>query len=314
MNTSLDFLGGFRWAKVLDACKQLCMGVGEGLGEEEQIDLTPELPRIIVIGDESSGKSSTLERVAMVDLLPRAHGISTRQPIVLKLRTDPAYEYDKPRLTVQIPDAAEDIKAQIDAGNLTSMKVQELLTKHMNNLKTQGIGVVQDKEIEVEVRSNNVPSLDLVDLPGLIVTQDAHGIAEATEELTRAYLKKENTGAVLCVVSSETSNLRTTKAFRVLQDAIKDGDINDENSIAVLAKADKDWQNDFEEEGKAHALWRLEERLLQINEDKPGEGELFKFHGFVAVKNRNTRVNSQEEMGLAEYNRTEEEWVSGVQV
>mgnify|MGYP006287610819 CR=1 FL=1 len=36
-----------------------------------------KLPRFIVIGDENSGKSSTLERIAMVDVFPRNHKICT---------------------------------------------------------------------------------------------------------------------------------------------------------------------------------------------------------------------------------------------
>ena len=47
------------------------------------------LPRIIVIGNESSGKSSTLERIAGQPVLPCADGICTRAPVVLELKYDP---------------------------------------------------------------------------------------------------------------------------------------------------------------------------------------------------------------------------------
>jgi hypothetical protein len=47
------------------------------------------LPRIIVIGNESSGKSSTLERIAGQAVLPCAAGICTRAPVVLELKYDP---------------------------------------------------------------------------------------------------------------------------------------------------------------------------------------------------------------------------------
>ena len=47
------------------------------------------LPRIIVIGNESSGKSSTLDRIAGQPVLPCADGICTRAPVVLELKYDP---------------------------------------------------------------------------------------------------------------------------------------------------------------------------------------------------------------------------------
>jgi hypothetical protein len=47
------------------------------------------LPRIIVIGNESSGKSSTLERIAGQPVLPCDTGICTRAPVVLELKYDP---------------------------------------------------------------------------------------------------------------------------------------------------------------------------------------------------------------------------------
>ena len=42
-----------------------------------------ELPQIVVIGAQSSGKSSVLESVVGRDFLPRGSGIVTRCPLVL---------------------------------------------------------------------------------------------------------------------------------------------------------------------------------------------------------------------------------------
>ena len=43
-------------------------------------------PQLVVIGSESSGKSSLLERLAMMPILPTAEGICTRLPIYIRLR------------------------------------------------------------------------------------------------------------------------------------------------------------------------------------------------------------------------------------
>jgi dynamin 1-like protein len=47
----------------------------------EQIDL----PQIVVIGAQSSGKSSVLENIVGKDFLPRGSGIVTRRPLILQL-------------------------------------------------------------------------------------------------------------------------------------------------------------------------------------------------------------------------------------
>ncbi|KAG0332477.1 vacuolar protein sorting-associated protein 1, partial [Podila horticola] len=55
-----------------------------------------DLPQIVVIGSQSSGKSSVLENIVGRDFLPRGTGIVTRRPLVLQLINRPA------------PNAAED--------------------------------------------------------------------------------------------------------------------------------------------------------------------------------------------------------------
>ncbi|KAI0988097.1 hypothetical protein GJ496_011596 [Pomphorhynchus laevis] len=44
-----------------------------------------ELPQIVVVGSQSSGKSSVLESLVGRDFLPRGSGIVTRRPLVLQL-------------------------------------------------------------------------------------------------------------------------------------------------------------------------------------------------------------------------------------
>ena len=58
--------------------------------------LARQLPKIVVVGGQSSGTSSVLEAVVGRDFLPRGIGIVTRRPLELQLETaaDPnAKEY-----------------------------------------------------------------------------------------------------------------------------------------------------------------------------------------------------------------------------
>ncbi|KAJ2886867.1 vacuolar protein sorting-associated protein 1 [Coemansia asiatica] len=49
-----------------------------------------DLPQIVVIGSQSSGKSSVLENIVGRDFLPRGTGIVTRRPLILQLINRPA--------------------------------------------------------------------------------------------------------------------------------------------------------------------------------------------------------------------------------
>lgn len=51
------------------------------LGQNTSLDL----PQIVVVGGQSSGKSSVLEAIVGRSFLPRGHGIITRRPLVLQL-------------------------------------------------------------------------------------------------------------------------------------------------------------------------------------------------------------------------------------
>ncbi|KAJ1672725.1 vacuolar protein sorting-associated protein 1, partial [Spiromyces aspiralis] len=54
-----------------------------------------DLPQIVVIGSQSSGKSSVLENIVGRDFLPRGSGIVTRRPLVLQLINRPRKEASK---------------------------------------------------------------------------------------------------------------------------------------------------------------------------------------------------------------------------
>lgn len=49
-----------------------------------------DLPQIVVVGSQSSGKSSVLETIVGRDFLPRGSGIVTRRPLVLQLIHTPS--------------------------------------------------------------------------------------------------------------------------------------------------------------------------------------------------------------------------------
>jgi dynamin 1-like protein len=56
-----------------------------------------DLPQIVVVGSQSSGKSSVLENIVGRDFLPRGSGIVTRRPLILQLYSLSSSSGDLPR-------------------------------------------------------------------------------------------------------------------------------------------------------------------------------------------------------------------------
>ena len=54
-----------------------------------KVPFSVEMPQIVVIGGQSSGKSSVLESIVGRDFLPRGTSIVTRRPIIIQLINTP---------------------------------------------------------------------------------------------------------------------------------------------------------------------------------------------------------------------------------
>lgn len=117
------------------------------------------LCQIVVIGNQSSGKSSLLERIACLpensNLFPVDVGTCTRNPISLRLISSTE---ETLQVSVQYGDGPKKEHIQIDQ---VARTISDLATRH----NTPGI-CFSDVEIKVEIRSRSVADLTLVDLPG----------------------------------------------------------------------------------------------------------------------------------------------------
>lgn len=53
------------------------------------LDKHLSLPKIVVLGNQSSGKSSLVEQIVGLDFLPRGVGVVTRRPLELRMNNNP---------------------------------------------------------------------------------------------------------------------------------------------------------------------------------------------------------------------------------
>ncbi|KAH9084930.1 hypothetical protein Ae201684P_002162 [Aphanomyces euteiches] len=115
------------------------------------------LPQIVVVGSQSSGKSSVLENIVGKDFLPRGSGIVTRRPLVLQLyNTDGGVTKDEEWGEFNhLPNQKfHDFK-----------KIREEIEKETDRMTGKNKGI-SNKPITLKVFSPFVLNLTLVDLPG----------------------------------------------------------------------------------------------------------------------------------------------------
>src|SRR3954467_237065 len=70
---------------------------------------TLDLPQIVVVGSQSSGKSSVLENIVGRDFLPRGSGIVTRRPLILQLINIPPDDDSNSGDEVHVPHSAASV-------------------------------------------------------------------------------------------------------------------------------------------------------------------------------------------------------------
>lgn len=127
-------------------------------------------PKLVVVGTQSSGKSSLLNALMGVDLLPTGESMTTRAAIHVQLtRSERALaefgEYRegawRPRRSVPLdapptPEQAAETRAAI--------------TEATGRLLGSSGGVARDDPVHVRLHSPHVPNMSFVDLPGITMT------------------------------------------------------------------------------------------------------------------------------------------------
>lgn len=114
------------------------------------------LPRIAVLGAQSSGKSSVLENIVGHDFLPRGDGVVTRRPLELRL--------------VHLHNQSEAPWAVFDEIPNKRFTDFNEVRKGIEDLTDKIAGVkknIVDKPIVLKVHSPRCPDLTVVDLPGI---------------------------------------------------------------------------------------------------------------------------------------------------
>ena len=182
---------------------------------------TLTLPSIVVIGSQSSGKSSVLEAIVGHEFLPKGSNMVTRRPIELTLVNTPSSreEYG------EFPDLG--LRRISDFSS-----IQRTLTEL--NLAVPDTECVSDDPIHLTIYSPHVPDLSLIDLPGYIQVVGQNQplqLKQKISELCDKYIQAPN---VILAISAADVDLANSTALR----ASRRVDPRGERTIGVVTKMD----------------------------------------------------------------------------
>ncbi|XP_011057725.1 PREDICTED: dynamin-1-like protein isoform X2 [Acromyrmex echinatior] len=195
-----------------------------------------QLPQIVVLGTQSSGKSSVIESLVGRSFLPRGTGIVTRRPLILQLIYTPKDDREH--------RSAENGTLDLEEWGMF-LHTKNRIYRDFDDIRTE-IEAETDRmagankgicpePINLKIYSTSVVNLTLIDLPGITkvpVGDQPEDIESQIRELVLKYICSPNS-IILAVVTANT-DMATSESLKLSKDVDPDG----RRTLAVVTKLD----------------------------------------------------------------------------
>ncbi|XP_062991040.1 dynamin-1-like protein isoform X4 [Elgaria multicarinata webbii] len=195
-----------------------------------------QLPQIVVVGTQSSGKSSVLESLVGRDLLPRGTGIVTRRPLILQLVHVSAEDRRKTAGDENGIDTEEWGKFLHTKNKLYTDfdEIRQEIESETERISGNNKGI-SPEPIHLKIFSPNVVNLTLVDLPGMTkvpVGDQPKDIELQIKELILRFISNPN--SIILAVTAANTDMATSEALKIAREVDPDG----RRTLAVITKLD----------------------------------------------------------------------------
>lgn len=195
-----------------------------------------QLPQIVVLGTQSSGKSSVIESLVGRSFLPRGTGIVTRRPLVLQLVYCPLEDREH--------RSAESGTVKLDEwGKFLHTKnkifsdfdeIRQEIESETDRMAGSNKGICPEP-INLKIYSTRVVNLTLVDLPGITkvpVGDQPEDIEQQIRDLVYQHI--ENPNSIILAVTAANTDMATSEALKMAKDVDPEG----RRTLAVVTKLD----------------------------------------------------------------------------
>ncbi|XP_043824693.1 dynamin-1-like protein isoform X7 [Dromiciops gliroides] len=195
-----------------------------------------QLPQIVVVGTQSSGKSSVLESLVGRDLLPRGTGVVTRRPLILQLVHVSQEDRGKTSGEENGIQAEEWGKFLHTKNKLYTDfdEIRQEIENETERISGNNKGV-SPEPIHLKIFSPNVVNLTLVDLPGMTkvpVGDQPKDIELQIRELILRFISNPN--SIILAVTAANTDMATSEALKISREVDPDG----RRTLAVITKLD----------------------------------------------------------------------------
>ncbi|XP_055919213.1 dynamin-1-like protein isoform X2 [Eupeodes corollae] len=194
-----------------------------------------QLPQIVVLGSQSSGKSSVIESLVGRSFLPRGTGIVTRRPLILQLIYSPIDDKEHRSAengTVNTEEWGKFLHTKKTFTNFD--EIREEIENETDRAAGSNKGICPEP-INLKIYSTRVVNLTLVDLPGITkvpVGDQPEDIETQIRDLIVKYI--ENPNSIILAVTSANTDMATSEALKLAKDVDPDG----RRTLAVVTKLD----------------------------------------------------------------------------
>ncbi|XP_039745832.1 dynamin-1-like protein isoform X4 [Pararge aegeria] len=195
-----------------------------------------QLPQIVVLGTQSSGKSSVIESLVGRSFLPRGPGIVTRRPLILQLVYSPKDSKEHRSAeegTVNLEEWAKFLhtKERIYS-NFDEIRLE--IERETDRMAGSNKGICPEA-INLKIFSTKVVNLTLVDLPGITkvpIGDQPEDIENQIRNLIIKYIANPN--SIILAVTAANTDMATSEAIKMAKEVDPDG----RRTLAVVTKLD----------------------------------------------------------------------------